>query len=357
MAGILDLFGVGGQSPIPTNMTPADYDYSQGILASAMGPPKSAMMPQAPQIDPMDKFAGALTAFGKGLSIAGSRNPLETFSQIQSADTAARRMSLDELRARRPNMTPTGQPGVFLAVYPDGRQETVVVQEAVDAAANVEDRRDQRQQAQFNQQNTLQDQRLSQMLQIASMKNEKPKVLPAGLQKVENEYEDAINAHVNNVNSIRPVIDNLTPNPETGKAPLELGPLKNAYNSSRNLFGRSTPESLRYQELEESKTRFVNESLRLNKGVQTEGDAQRAAKELEAAWAKNDTEASRKAFERLEEVNVRAANNKAGLINKQRAAQGVEPLYSGPVISGRNKAPSTPAPGTTSTGVKFTIER
>lgn len=108
---------------------------------------------------------------------------------------------------------------------------------------------------------------------------------------------------------------------------LNLGAMRNAMSNVRNFFGASTPESRQYAQLEEAKTRLINESLRLNKGVQTEGDAQRAAKEVEAAWARNDTEATRLALLRLKEVNDRAIKNKEAQIDRRRESQGKEAYF------------------------------
>lgn len=368
---ILDLFGLGGQTPFPTNQSPVDYNNPpQPILSQPQAQPGILSRIQQGAENAGFRFDNPARRFANGLMAAASQNPAQVAMQIAQEESAARKLSLEEARARRPTLTPTGQPGIFQAVYPDGRMETVTVDAAVQAAAKIEDRKDDRLRLQFEQQGNLLDKRLGAMINIAAMKDNKTKALPASLQKVENQYEEAIDGHLSNVNAVRPIIANLTPDPNTGKAPLELGPLKNAFNSSRQFLGKSTPESLRYQELEETKTRLVNESLRLNKGTQTEGDAQRAAKELEAAWAKNDTTAARKAFERLEEINIQAAENKAKLINKQRVSQGLDPVYSGPVVTPRagavqptNAAPAAApaaapvvAPGQTSTGVRFTIE-
>lgn len=59
-----------------------------------------------------------------------------------------------------------------------------------------------------------------------------------------------------------------------------LGLAQNMGSRILNYVGLGTPESADYAELKAFATRLVNESLRLNKGVQTEGDAQRAASEL-----------------------------------------------------------------------------
>ena len=74
------------------------------------------------------------------------------------------------------------------------------------------------------------------------------------------------------------------------------------------------------QEFTRFKTRLVNESLRLNKGVQTEGDAQRTAKEL------GDAKTEATAFAAVQEllvINERARANKVAAIERRRGRFGV----------------------------------
>jgi hypothetical protein len=61
---------------------------------------------------------------------------------------------------------------------------------------------------------------------------------------------------------------------------LDLGYFSNMMNDARNFAGMSTEESQNFQTLKSTLERVRNDSLRLNKGVQTDGDAQRAWNEL-----------------------------------------------------------------------------
>jgi hypothetical protein len=160
-----------------------------------------------------------------------------------------------------------------------------------------------------------------------STQADKPeKVLPARLQQAEDDDYEAIDTVTNLLTSIDPVIQSLGGYGEKGANPtLRLSALNNTQNQLKNFIGMSTAESQQYAQLQETKTRIVNESLRLNKGVQTEGDAVRAATEVEAAWSKNDTEATRKALVRLVEINKRAKKNKEAQIARRRQSQGVKP--------------------------------
>jgi hypothetical protein len=61
---------------------------------------------------------------------------------------------------------------------------------------------------------------------------------------------------------------------------LDLGLMANLENKARNKVGMSTEESRNLTSFKSTLERLRNESLRLNTGVQTDGDAQRAWKEL-----------------------------------------------------------------------------
>lgn len=84
---------------------------------------------------------------------------------------------------------------------------------------------------------------------------------------------------------------------------IPFGPIAAAKAKARTFADSATPEDVNFNEWEADKTRIVNESLRLNKGVQTEGDAQRAVNELMGA---NDRATAARALKRLAELNNRA---------------------------------------------------
>jgi hypothetical protein len=76
-------------------------------------------------------------------------------------------------------------------------------------------------------------------------------------------------------------------------------------------------------------TRYINESLRLNAGVQTEGDAQRAVAELGNA---NSTEAAYDALIELVEINQRARLMKERAISGRRERYGLDPAAVPPSV-------------------------
>ena len=147
------------------------------------------------------------------------------------------------------------------------------------------------------------------------------KVLPARLQTAEDDDFSAIDTASSVVADIKPIIENLNTNQ------LNLNKLNQLKMNTQAFFGSKDPEVLRYQELERNLTRFVNESLRLNKGVQTEGDAQRAAAEYQAAFSKNSTEGMKKALQELEKINNRQIENRKKQVDRRRKAQGVEAYF------------------------------
>lgn len=84
---------------------------------------------------------------------------------------------------------------------------------------------------------------------------------------------------------------------------LDIGPVTAGIGRLRTAAGIAKPNDVNLTELRADMTRIVNETLRLNKGVQTEGDAQRATQELMSA---NDSATMARALKRLAEINKRA---------------------------------------------------
>lgn len=133
---------------------------------------------------------------------------------------------------------------------------------------------------------------------------------------------------------------------------VDVGPgarLLGGIRTSLNLAGQN---DVNLSELNADKTKIVNESLRLNKGVQTEGDAQRAGQELMAA---NDRQTLLRAFDRLSEINARAVQlqqQKQNLINSnygRTSTLGEPPAARGPGLP----VQGGPAPGTVRNGYRF----
>lgn len=136
MASILEMI-LGGQSP---NQTPFDYNQSQGILASGMGPPNSAMMPQQPQMAQapqgqqgimsqpgiLERMGFATDNFGgrlaNALMSAGSADPAATLSRLQASGREAKQVK----------RTTLGNGAFTLEERPDGTSQIVPNKEVAD---------------------------------------------------------------------------------------------------------------------------------------------------------------------------------------------------------------------------------
>lgn len=122
---------------------------------------------------------------------------------------------------------------------------------------------------------------------------------------------------------------------------LQIGPLQSLIGSVRTGLGVAGDSDVALNEWNSDLTKIVNESLRLNKGVQTEGDAQRAANELMNA---RDAKTVRAALGRLEGFNnqaIQLQRQKQNLINSNygRASTLGEPPATLP------RGPGLPAAG------------
>ena len=85
---------------------------------------------------------------------------------------------------------------------------------------------------------------------------------------------------------------------------LNFGPVDNLVNKARNAAGFSSEESRNLASFQSDMERMRNESLRLNSGVQTDGDAQRAWNELFQNI--NDPELVRQRIQEIRSINKRA---------------------------------------------------
>jgi hypothetical protein len=85
---------------------------------------------------------------------------------------------------------------------------------------------------------------------------------------------------------------------------------------TRQAFGSQDPDVLAREDYDKFLKVLTNESLRLNKGTQTEGDAVRAAKELESS---ESPQAAAAAMRRLVEINVRRTQNAADDVLRRRS--------------------------------------
>jgi hypothetical protein len=126
---------------------------------------------------------------------------------------------------------------------------------------------------------------------------------------------------------------------------LKLGPVQNLVSKGRNVAGMSDPNSRNFQSFMATLERMRNDSLRLNKGVQTEGDAQRVWNELIANV--NDGEAVKQRLKEIRTINQRAVSLRRMNIDQIRSNFGVPTLDTSrqenvpPAVGGGAAAPAS----------------
>lgn len=112
---------------------------------------------------------------------------------------------------------------------------------------------------------------------------------------------------------------------------LNLGAFANLWNKSMNGLGMSTEESRNLQSFEATLEKLRNDSLRLNKGVQTDGDAQRAWNELLANI--NDPGVVMQRLKEIQKINERALMLRMNMNDQMRVSYGLQPLDYDPYLS------------------------
>ena len=125
-----------------------------------------------------------------------------------------------------------------------------------------------------------------------------PKPLPAAALKMVREGTDAIGT----ASSINADLGAIEQQIDGGK--LSFGPVSNLISGARNAVGASNEESRNFATFKANMEKLRNDSLRLNKGVQTDGDAQRAWNELFQSI--NDTKVVRQRLQEIKRINERA---------------------------------------------------
>jgi hypothetical protein len=131
---------------------------------------------------------------------------------------------------------------------------------------------------------------------------------------------------------------------DDGKLDFGLG--SNLINGARNYVGASNEQSQNFASFKSNMERLRNESLRLNKGVQTDGDAQRAWNELFQNI--NDKDVVRQRLAEIQEINKRGIALQKLNVDNIRSNYGHEPYkFDGVDIqpSPYNKAPATAPAG------------
>lgn len=135
------------------------------------------------------------------------------------------------------------------------------------------------------------------------------KPLPPALQKAEEEDYDLGTSAANLAKDANKYVTSII----NGTIPFGLK--EKASIAVRSAMGSSDPDVVARNDFDRWKTEYINESLRQNKGTQTEGDAIRAAKELQSAESPAD---AAKAVIRLRDLNARRVSDYQAAINRRR---------------------------------------
>lgn len=151
------------------------------------------------------------------------------------------------------------------------------------------------------------------------------KPLPPTVLKMQQENLDAIGL----AGSISADLNGLIDQFKEGK--LDVGPFQNALNEGLNATGFSTEGSRNYASLRATLEKIRNDSLRLNKGVQTEGDAVRAWNEMFRNL--NDPKVVMQRLQEISAINQRAAELRATQNDLLRAQFGHDPMDYTPFLS------------------------
>jgi hypothetical protein len=150
--------------------------------------------------------------------------------------------------------------------------------------------------------------------------------LPTSALKLQQEEVDALQT----AKSIDADVGALIGQVQNGSIP--LGPVRNLISKGQNFAGASTTGSQNFAAFQTGLEKLRNDSLRLNKGVQTEGDAVRAMNELMTNI--NDPKVVERQLKRIQEINQRAALLRQNNINQIRANFGADPLDDSSVTQG-----------------------
>jgi hypothetical protein len=142
--------------------------------------------------------------------------------------------------------------------------------------------------------------------------------LPTAIVQNQDELLDTINTSEGIINKTDRFVQQID------KGELDLGLMANLSNKAKNNLGMSTEESRNLASFQATLEQLRNDSLRLNNGVQTDGDAQRAWNELIANI--NDPQVVKQRLQEISEINKRGSQLKRVRLNTMRSEFGKEPL-------------------------------
>lgn len=171
------------------------------------------------------------------------------------------------------------------------------------------------------------------------------KPMPATALKMQNEALDVIGI----ASSIQADLGTIEKQLETGK--LDFGPVKNLASNIKNLSGMSDEKSRNFSTFKSSMEKLRNDSLRLNKGVQTDGDAQRAWNELFQNI--NDAGLVKQRLAEIKAINSRAVDL------RKREVEDIRNNYNQPQydFSGQTNVPSAITPPSGGANIDALLEK
>jgi hypothetical protein len=149
-------------------------------------------------------------------------------------------------------------------------------------------------------------------------KNPAAKPLPAPVVKMQNDVIDAASLSSNIESDLAAI------RAQISEGKLNLSTMNNLMNKVRNGLNLSNEESRNLASFTATLERLRNDSLRLNKGPQTEGDAQRAWNEFLTSLG--DTELANRRLDEIIRVNARAVEKETDKLNLMRANFGHDPI-------------------------------
>lgn len=142
--------------------------------------------------------------------------------------------------------------------------------------------------------------------------------VPAGVQSAEDDDIEAVQSTEQINNQLQSVADQIN------DGTLDLGFFANLASQGQNYFGASTKGSIAYANMKATLEKMRNDSLRLNKGVQTDMDAVRAWNELIANI--NDPKVVLERIATIKDLNMNAKKFRLQKLDIRRERNKMDPF-------------------------------
>jgi uncharacterized phage infection (PIP) family protein YhgE len=156
--------------------------------------------------------------------------------------------------------------------------------------------------------------------------------MPAAALKMQQEGLENLSIASN----INPMMQRFADDIDSNK--LRLGPVANLMNRGKNFAGSSDEGSRNFASFQATLEKLRNDSLRLNKGVQTDGDAQRAWNELMSNI--NDPGVVKQRIKEIQGINEKAVELHRMQVNQVRRNFGHPDIDVSGYVAPQNKGGS-----------------